>query len=45
MQGSGKANEVGLGLVLGLGVGSGLVAEFLMALSLLEIVSIGEKSK
>ena len=43
MQGSGKANEVGLGL--GLGLSRGLLAEFLTKISLLEIVSTGEKSK
>ena len=45
--GSGKTDEVGLrlGLELGLGLNRGLVAEFLMAISLMEIVSTGEKSK
>ena len=43
VQGSGKADEVGLGL--GLGVSRGLVTVFLTTASLLEIVSNGEKSK
>ena len=47
VQGSGKADEVGLGLglELELGLSTGLVAEFLTAKILLEIVSTGEKSK
>ena len=40
---SGKAEEVGLGL--GLGLNRELLAQFLTVISLLEIVSTGEKSK
>ena len=36
VQGSGKADEVGLGLGLGLGLIGGLVAEFLTGISLLK---------
>ena len=42
---SGKAEEVGLGLQLGLEFNRGLVVEFLTIISLLVIVSTREKSK
>ena len=41
--GTGKVEEVGLGLALGFN--KGLVAEFLTVIALLEIVSTGKKSK